>query len=232
MPAAADPLISLSGYPGRGLVLWRGDAGVVGWLYFLTGRSSSSRARLFVEQGSALAVVPVDEAASVDPLRHYVCATRVEGSDRLVIGNGDHVSAIARAQRVGTSLASAVSVLDPEPDPPINTPRIAAVIDGRELWLVAVVGGDDGRGAATRRVEAVDLGGGEMVVLHTYGGTVDEPLGSAPQWRGAVPTGGVMADVEWDRLDPALRVGLVEGSAPSPVPVRVRLRATDGDVAG
>ena len=88
-----------------------------------------------------------------DGLRHYVCGSEVGGIGQIVIGNGEHVPQIARSIENGPRLLDAVGLFEHEPDPPINTPRIAAVLDEHDAWLVAI---RREAGRTERRLEPVD----------------------------------------------------------------------------
>jgi IMP cyclohydrolase len=211
-------LASLSGYPGRGVVLYRPGAGGVRWLYFLTGRSASSKARRFVDRTASLTVAPNEPGAEHDELRHYACVTEVAGTDQIVIGNGDHVSHIAGSLQSGTPLREAIALLEPEPDPPINTPRIAAVLDEHEGWIVTVRR-DAGR--TERRVDSVFLEPDDGLVLHTYRGSSDPPIGSAPQFRFRIQSEQPLPDLVWQALHPDYRVMLAAGSVGSAKPDRL-----------
>jgi len=101
-------------------------------VYFLTGRSPSSQARRFVLRPGALAVAPTDADAEFDELRHYLCATGVDGSARIVVGNGDHVATIAQLLAEVSTVAANTTWVTPRP------PRfLPDDVDGRVLFDVA-----------------------------------------------------------------------------------------------
>ena len=116
----------VGGYPGRGLLLHTSADLRQTWMYFITGRSESSRSRRIRVVPHALLVEPTGSEAERDRLRHYACARRTE--DGLVIGNGDHVDVIANRLISGLATIEAVADIVPEPDPPIFTPRIAMIV--------------------------------------------------------------------------------------------------------
>jgi IMP cyclohydrolase len=194
-----------SPYPGRGLLIGRTDYGLVA-LYWVTGRSEASRRRQFVPRGTELHIE--DTAGDGDdPLRHYQAAG-IFGT-QLVVGNGRHVAEIGLglADQPGSTL---LELLDPEPDPPIFTPRIAAVVD---LMADAAV-----CGAAVRSVDGstehymlstdeFPLGAG--ILLATYQGPIADPSGWAvPTWVELAPSLDEQVATTWDALDDDLRVGL------------------------
>lgn len=218
MDATDGDLQALSGYPGRGIVVHRDDDDELHWVYFLTGRSPSSQARRFVRRPGALAVAPTDADAEFDELRHYLCTTGVDGTDQIVVGNGDHVASIAQVLAEGGDLATAAAELVPEPDPPINTPRIAAVLAPSSARLVIV---RDVGGQPDRVVQPVALDPGEAVLLCTYTGDVAEPVAAAPVSRFVAPRETELAALIWDGLHPSLRVILAAGTARSAEPTRL-----------
>lgn len=212
-------LSALSAYPGRGIVLRRPAAGELEWLYFLTGRSDASKARRFALRDGSLTVAPLDPGTDHDDLRHYPCVTTVAagGGDRLVIGNGDHVAQLAHALAGGAALVDAVAPIEPEPDA-LHTPRIAAVVSADDVWIAAVL---RSAGATERRVEQIHLTPGGALVLHTYAGSIDEPIGTAPTFRFGLRADEPLPDLVWDALHPDHRVALATGTLAGPEPTRV-----------
>jgi IMP cyclohydrolase len=194
-----------SPYPGRGLLVGRTDYGLVA-LYWVTGRSEASRQRQFVPRGTELHI-EASSGVEDDPLRHYQAAG-IFGR-HLVVGNGRHVAEIGvgLADRPAQELLES---LDPEPDPPVFTPRIAAVVD---LMADAATCGSAVRtfaGSTEHPMLSTDefpLGAG--ILLVTYRGAVAEPSGWAiPTWIELAPSLEEQVEATWSALDPELRVGL------------------------
>lgn len=193
---------------------YRDERAVQWWLYFLTGRSNASRDRQLRYSVDRL-VVQATDAAEVDDLRHYAC-TRSSALG-VVVGNGDHVDVLASAQEVG----HVIEEIDPEPDPPIYTPRIAAVMsDGgvaTELVAVRRLGHQ-----VDRQVEQVTLGAGQGVVLHTYSGTARNiQIDAVARSFEAEVEVARLASTIWAGLEPGLRVALAYGLASSPEPAAI-----------
>ncbi|MFI6853306.1 IMP cyclohydrolase [Streptomyces sp. NPDC050416] len=156
-------------YPGRLILLARTLNGELTAAYALTGRSEASRARrIELTVSGELTVVPVG-ATGHDSLRHYVAATADERW--AVYGNGEQVTEVAARLAKGLAPAGALEDLGYEPDPPICTPRITAVVDrvGHRAWFGAARRPDGQRESADTTVVALgDLAPGQAVVLSTY----------------------------------------------------------------
>jgi IMP cyclohydrolase len=171
-PTTLAAALRANPYPGRLLVLARTPAGELLGGYALTGRGESSRARRLrpAPDGAALHVVPTTEREH-DALRHYPAALADERWT--VWGNGEQVARVAARLAAGQPPAAALDDLAYEPDPPIHTPRITAVVDRRtgRAWLGAAR-----RASAPARREAADvtvtafgaLAPGDCVLLGTY----------------------------------------------------------------
>jgi hypothetical protein len=169
--------VSSSGYPGRIIIAGRDSAGTLFVLYTLTGRSAASKRREFRPAVNRLEVVDT-EGGPFDPLRQYEAAASRDGLT--VIGNGDHVAPLFAKISEGQDPYAAIAQIDAEPDPPIWTPRIGAVVflgESPRARLVVF-------GAATRPTDppvgnctvltVTALEAGHAVGVKTYRGSVDD----------------------------------------------------------
>lgn len=205
---------SLAPYPGRGVAYHVANDGAVGWIYFVTGRSRSSRAREIYDDGDSLIVRPTDPGVPADALRHYHCVRRAGGD--LIVGNGDHVAVVADALVSGSTVEQAAQLLEPEPDAPLFTPRIALVL-GETAHLVAIRRSDS---RTERVVLDAEARPSTVTALSTYSGTPGQPAGTAPVRRTVDGRSLVeVAEAIWHVLDPSLRVALVAGRNRDPSPV-------------
>ncbi len=91
----------------------------------------------------------------------------------LVVGNGDHVEQLAKALDNGASLTAALEDVEPEPDPPIRTPRIGAVIGSATAKLFRVTLTGQG---IERDVIVLDGSPGSLATLTTYEGPRAAPV--------------------------------------------------------
>lgn len=198
-------------YPGRGLVCV-GTAGGMLLGYFVTGRSPASQQREVRRASSGdLIVAPLGEGAD-DPLRHYAAAT--QSAEWLVCGNGRQVSVVMERLATGLTPTVALDDLEHEPDDPIFTDRITAVVSRRGP-VVAVLGAarrSAGRRStsdiltATLRAPAV----GDAVLLATYrsdGLVIEKGEFCREVACDAGDVEGLM-EALWSALDPRYRVAV------------------------
>ncbi|MFC1420839.1 IMP cyclohydrolase [Streptacidiphilus cavernicola] len=214
-------LLTGNPYPGRGVLCCRTADGVLSGGYFLTGRSGASRARE-LRRGPAgeLTVAPTAPTSPTAPtaptghdsLRHYTAVR--ESADCLVFGNGEQVGAVAARLAAGLRPAEALDGLDYEPDPPIFTPRLTAVVENGAVgdgavWFGAARRSAAGRAATDRMTLRVEgLRAGEGVLMTTYRSDGVEVATGEPyaEFRTAAAGPGELLDQLWDRLDARLRV--------------------------
>lgn len=121
-------LIEKSAYPGRGIAIgMTPDANHMVQVYWIMGRSPSSRNRVFVEEPDGVRTDTVDKSAPVDPLTMYY-PVRAIGNCHIVT-NGDQTDTIYVAVQLGSTFESALNTRTFEPDQPNYTPRISGVVD-------------------------------------------------------------------------------------------------------
>ena len=114
-------------YPGRGLVVGRGDDGAWLILYWIMGRSVNSRNRQFVADGSTLRTEPLNPSLLADPsLIIYEAMLDLPGT--YLVSNGDQTRTVYAALQAGGSFDGALQTREREPDAPNYTPRISAML--------------------------------------------------------------------------------------------------------
>ncbi|MFG2626870.1 IMP cyclohydrolase [Streptomyces sp. NPDC048473] len=162
-------LLTENPYPGRGVFCARTLSGEVYGGYFLTGRSAASRDRTLLPRGDELVVAPT-AASAHDVLRHYVAAQTT--ADWLVFGNGEQVSTVADRLRTGASATDSLGDLAHEPDPPILTSRITALLSKEGPHTAVFGAARPSSGARTSAnvmtLTVKDLEPGDVVLLTTY----------------------------------------------------------------
>jgi len=175
-PSSLEALRRMA-YPGRGIVVGMDPAGERrAVVYFVTGRSPSSRARRLVREGGTVWTKPTDADVlkTGNPELLIYPAAIVRGG--LAVSNGRQTADISAGIGPGRSprdiLERALERWDYEPDAPIFTPRISGCLtaDGRAA-LSLVSRSDDG--ATIRKIYDVSLESGRGALLTTYGGDPD-----------------------------------------------------------
>lgn len=121
--------IASNRYPGRGLIIGRPAAGDPWFLlYWIMGRSDSSRNRRFVIEGPVLRTEPVDPARLAAPeLIIYPAMLELPGT--YIVANGDQSRTIHDALCGGRTFESALATREREPDAPNYTPRISGMLE-------------------------------------------------------------------------------------------------------
>lgn len=216
-------------YPGRGTLVARTGDGTMCFAYFITGRSSSSQARMLrILPNCDVAVADTTGSGNVDVLRHYVALA--QRGTWVVLGNGDHVEPLATALAAGEHVPSAWAPHTFEPDPPIFTPWIwltRSVDRARPACLIGYVRrsgrGDGGADRVTWALDEVAPRTG--VLMTTYAGTVTDVV---PSWAPVEVTvvaddANALLDEVWDALAPQLRVAALT-VAPDNVIESIKLR--------
>ncbi len=119
-------LLQNNAYPGRGIAVGKTAEGELAVYYFIMGRSSNSRNRIFVTEEDGIRTQAFDEAKLEDPsliIYHPVRQT----ATGLIVTNGDQTDTIRDAFAAGDSFKDACMTRCYEPDGPNFTPRISAV---------------------------------------------------------------------------------------------------------
>ncbi|MFJ8626440.1 IMP cyclohydrolase [Kitasatospora sp. NPDC093550] len=205
-------LLSSNPYPGRGVLCARTRSGSVLGGYFLTGRSAASKDRALRVDGDDLVVGPIAPTGH-DPLRHYAAAQSTP--DWLVFGNGEQVSQVTERLRAGASAADSLGGLEYEPDAPIRTSRITALLsrDGGRTAVLGAARPSTGSRLSTNvmTLTVQDLEPGEAVLLTTYRSDGRTVLVAAPFDETTVDatTGAELLDEIWSALNPEYRVAAV-----------------------
>ncbi len=118
-------------YPGRGLVVGRSSAQDA-WLmiYWIMGRSESSRNRKFVAEGGSIRTEPVNAQLLYDPSL-IIYEAMLELPELYLVSNGAQTRALYVGLQADQTFDSVMAHWDREPDAPNYTPRISAMLDLR-----------------------------------------------------------------------------------------------------
>ena len=124
-------------YPGRGLVIGRSDDD--GWqlVYWIMGRSESSRSRRFVAEGPVLRTEPTDPSKLERPeLTIYEAMLDLPGLH--LVTNGDQTGTLRDVLLRDGTFEEALAAREREPDAPHYTPRILGLLDLRSTPSLAL----------------------------------------------------------------------------------------------
>ncbi len=163
--------LSPNAYPGRGVAIGRSADGKFAIVcYFIMGRSSGSRNRVFEADGDGLRTRAFDESKLPDPSLYVYRAVRVLGN-RTIVTNGDQTDTIYDTLEKGGTFEDALRTRTFEPDPPIWTPRISGLLtveNGEMSYKLAILknGGDET--PLRYFYEYAAPRPGEARIIHTY----------------------------------------------------------------
>ena len=135
-------------YPGRGIVIGRSADGKSAVpAYFIMGRSSNSRNRVFVTEGEGIRTESYDPSKLEDPSLIIYAPVRVLKNDTIVT-NGDQTDTVYDGLGRQLTFEQSLRCREFEPDAPNFTPRISGVMHlegGRYSYEMSILksnGGD------------------------------------------------------------------------------------------
>jgi len=202
-------------YPGRGIVLGRTEDGTKAVIaYFIMGRSTNSRNRIFVEDGAGIRTQAFDPSKMVDPSLIIYSPVRVLGNTTIVT-NGDQTDTIYEGLEKGLTFEQSLRSRTFEPDGPNFTPRISGEIvlaDGGFTYDMSILKSNSGDPEETLRFTfSYDCPkAGEGHFIHTYQGD-GSPL---PSFEGEPVPVEISGDIDsftkavWENLNKDNKVSL------------------------
>ena len=214
MVSLAQELSSTS-YPGRGIVIGRSKDGKKAvTAYFIMGRSSNSRNRVFVEEGEGIRTEAFDPSKLEDPSLIIYAPVRVLGNTTIVT-NGDQTDTVYDGMKAGESFEESLRCREFEPDAPNYTPRISGILnvaDGKFDYAMSILKSNNGNPECCNRYTFTydNPIAGEGHFIHTYMQDGD-PL---PSFEGEPTLVDVDDDIDsftasvWSHLNPENKVSL------------------------
>ena len=123
-----DRELKENAYPGRGIVIGISPDGKKAvTAYFIMGRSSNSRNRIFVEYEDGSRTEAFDPSKLEDPSLIIYAPVRVLG-DYTIVTNGDQTDTIYEGMDRQLTFEQSLTSREFEPDAPNYTPRISGVM--------------------------------------------------------------------------------------------------------
>lgn len=202
-------------YPGRGIVIGRSEDGTKAvTAYFIMGRSSNSRNRVFVTEGEGIRTEAFDPAKLEDPSLIIYAPVRVLGN-KTIVTNGDQTDTVYEGLDEELTFEQSLRKREFEPDGPNYTPRISGVMhvaNGQYTYSMSILKSNQGDADSCNRYtfsyENPKAGQGRFI--HTYARN-EEPLPSffgEPKWvdiKGDIDS---FTDMIWNSLNEENKVSL------------------------
>lgn len=202
-------------YPGRGIVIGKSaDGKYAVTAYFIMGRSSNSRNRVFVEDGEGIRTQAFDPSKLEDPSLIIYAPVRVLGN-KTIVTNGDQTDTIYELMDKQQTFEQALRTREFEPDAPNYTPRISGIMhleNGGYNYAMSILKSNNGDPSSCNRYTFAyqSPAAGEGRFLHTYMGD-GNPL---PSFEGEPTlveiTGGIddFTKAVWENLNEENKVSL------------------------
>jgi IMP cyclohydrolase len=115
-------------YPGRGIVLGRNEKNSWIVIYWIMGRSSKSRNRVFRHENGILSTEAADPSLLEDPSLIIYNVMR-DVDEQIVVTNGSHTDTICDGLAQDESFYTSLHSEKHEPDGPNYTTRISGIIE-------------------------------------------------------------------------------------------------------
>lgn len=160
-------------YPGRGIVIGKSaDGKTAVTAYFIMGRSSNSRNRVFVEDGEGIRTQAFDPSKLEDPSLIIYAPVRVLGN-KTIVTNGDQTDTIYEGMDRQQTFEQSLRCREFEPDGPNYTPRISGIMHiekGTYNFAMSILKSSDGNPeSCSRFTYAYEKPlNGEGRFIHTY----------------------------------------------------------------
>lgn len=142
-----DEILKNTSYPGRGIIIGKTpDAmkAVIG--YFIMGRSTNSRNRIFVATNDGIKTEAFDPKLLSDPHLIIYSPVRVLGN-KTIVTNGDQTDTIYEGMDKQLTFEQALRSREFEDDAPNYTPRISGIVhveNGAFNYAMSILRSDNG----------------------------------------------------------------------------------------
>ena len=202
-------------YPGRGIIIGKSaDAKSAVTAYFIMGRSSNSRNRVFVTDGDGIRTQAFEPSKLEDPHLIIYAPVRVLGN-KTIVTNGDQTDTIYENMNQQMTFEQSLRSREFEDDAPNYTPRISGIIktdNGNFNYAMSILKSDNGDPSSCLRHTFTynNPKAGEGRFIHTYMGD-GNPL---PSFEGEPELIDIPNDLDtfaadlWDALNEDNKVSL------------------------
>lgn len=160
-------------YPGRGIVIGKSPDGKKAvTAYFIMGRSSNSRNRIFAVEGEGIRTEAFDPSKLEDPSLIIYAPVRVLGN-KTIVTNGDQTDTIYEGMDKQLTFEQTLRSREFEPDGPNYTPRISGIMhleNGSYNYAMSILKSNNGNPESCNRFTFAyeNPAAGEGHFIHTY----------------------------------------------------------------
>ena len=202
-------------YPGRGIVLGRTpDGKKAAAAYFIMGRSSNSRNRVFVEDGDGIRTQAFDPSKLEDPSLIIYAPVRVLGN-KTIVTNGDQTDTIYEGMDRQMTFEQSLRSREFEPDGPNYTPRISGIMhieNGRYNFAMSILKSAEGRPESCQRYtfayENPVPGEGRFIHTYQHDGNPLPSFAGEPKRVEILDSLDAFTDLLWENLNEDNKVSL------------------------
>ena len=198
-------------YPGRGIILGITPDGTrKAAAYFIMGRSSNSRNRIFETEEDGISTKAYDPSLLEDPSLIIYHPVRELG-DKLIVTNGDQTDTIYNGMKQGQSFEETLRTREFEPDGPNWTPRISGIQEADGAYKLSILKSVDLEGSAcVRQFFEYPPTAGLGHFIHTYvtDGTPIPTFMGEPERIATLDDMDEFVDLIWSSLNADNRISL------------------------
>ncbi len=202
-------------YPGRGIIIGKSADGTKAvTAYFIMGRSTNSRNRVFVEDGEGIRTEAFDPSKMEDPSLIIYAPVRVLGN-KTIVTNGDQTDTIYEGMDRQLTFEQSLRSREFEPDGPNFTPRISGIMHvekGIYNYAISILKSNDGDPSGCARYtfayENPKAGEGRFISTYLHDGNPLPSFEGEPK-RIAIPDDmDEFTSMLWDSLNEDNKVSL------------------------
>ena len=202
-------------YPGRGIVIGKTPDGKKAvTAYFIMGRSTNSRNRVFVEEGQGIRTEAFDPSKLEDPSLIIYAPVRVLGN-KTIVTNGDQTDTIYDGMDKQRTFEQSLRCREFEPDGPNYTPRISGVMHiegGKYNYAMSILKSNNGNPDACNRYtfayENPVAGEGHFIHTYMHDGNPLPSFEGEPKWVEMMDDMEAFTQMLWESLNEENKVSL------------------------
>lgn len=202
-------------YPGRGIIAGRSaDGKHAVTAYFIMGRSSNSRNRIFVEDGEGIRTQAFDPSKLEDPSLIIYAPVRVLGN-KTIVTNGDQTDTIYEGMDRQLTFEQSLRSREFEPDAPNYTPRISAIMHvegGKYSYAMSILKSNNGDPSSCNRFTFAyndcPAGEGHFISTYLHDGNPLPSFEGEPKLLDIPDDMDAFADLLWESLNEDNKVSL------------------------